>query len=174
MGKLLACFLTAAVICIGAAVYNYIPLWVTWNEKTEELPVNPGLIEGSVTLKNRQVVYVSDEGASWKTSPAWKISDFKIEDIDRDGWCEIIMLSWTRGQYGDYHPVYEQPNKWKYTQRLYIFDLYEDRLQAQWMSSELKPLVRDWQIKDGLLELTDPSGNITAWKWQGRHMEKAE
>ena len=165
MGKLLACLLTAAC---AAYVYSYIPPWVVWNEKTEALPANPGLIEGTVTLKDRQVVYASDDGALWKTDPSWKISDMMIEDIDDDGWCEIVMLSWTRGQYGDYQPVYEKPNRWKYTQRLYIFNLYEDRLQAQWMSSQLKPQVRSWQIKDGLICLTDASGDTTVWKWQGR------
>ncbi len=158
---------TGIFLFVSACAGNGIPGWAVWHSRTEALPPNPGLLEGSLILKDRQLVYTQN-GAEWKTEKEWFVSDFLLDDIDRDGWTEVLMDVWVKGQYGDHHPVWETPQESVYTQRLFVFDIREDHLEPQWMSSEMKPNYKSWDIEDHVIILTDPSGEQSCWKWEGR------
>ena len=158
---------------LTGCAHPVVPDWVIWNEKTESLPVNPGLFEGEITLKDKQLSYQADH-AVWNTDAEWLISDFLIDDIDLDGWPEVLVACWVKGQYGDAHPIWEDPQKKDYTQRLFVFDIKEDHLDAQWMSSEMKPQFRKWEVSDHTLVIEDLQGNASLWKWEGRGFVREE
>ncbi len=155
------------VFLCGCAETAGIPEWVAWREKEETVPENPGLYRGSVKTEGRRLTYLADD-VKWESDPAWLVSDFLIGDIDRDGWPEVLMTAWVKGQYGDQHPIWEDPRDPAYTQRLFVFDLAETGLVPQWMSSQMRPEYQDWELQDTELVLEDLDGRISHWAWQGR------
>ena len=165
-GLILLVFLSG---CMGPSV----PDWVNWTEKTERIPDNPGLFEGTLELKNRCLKYHTDN-TSWQSDGEWLVSDFLIDDIDVDGWPEVLMNAWVKGQYGDQHPIWEKPQESEYTQRLFVFHIREKYLEPQWMSSEMKPQYTAWSIDNHQLYLTYLDGMVSVWVWEGRGFVRTE
>lgn len=178
--KLLLCAAAGIILCIGGWYLLYVngyllPGWIIWQEKEIVIPGNPGHLTGTLVLKNRRILYQRDGETVWQSDPAWKISDMEVCDLDHDGWPEALALSWTQGDYGDYHPIYENPNMFFYTQRFYVFDLEETALKPQFMSSRLRPEAHAWQVSDtGEVSLTDKAGKTTVWVWKSWGMKIKE
>ncbi|MBR2825607.1 MAG: hypothetical protein IKE51_05025 [Solobacterium sp.] len=139
----------------------FLPNWVIWEMNQSDLGNNK-----RIQLANKKLSYYQDDTLLWESEKDWKISKYLITDIDEDDQDEVIMLLWNRGDYGDYHPIWEKPDKINYYEHLYVFNLEDNRLERQWMSSRLLPLIKELEIgKENTLVAKDPEGVPTTWKW---------
>ena len=97
------------------------------------------------------------------------VSDAFCQDIDIDGAPEIILMTWKRGSYDRYKPIWITEDTDEFTQHIFIYDWdsqREDRLDPLWMSSALGIKVRSISIDaKNRIHLTDTDGKETVWEW---------
>lgn len=123
----------------------------------------------------------------WKTSEDWRVEEFIVADLNRDGTREYALLVWRKfapwpidkflphgGRISDFH------NKSGLSAHLILisWDGYEYR--ELWAGSALANPISNIRAIDidgdgyeelialeGEYDATDDTGNITIWRWQG-------
>lgn len=116
------------------------------------------LTDSCVTVSHENVVI-------WESDAEWEVTDFLVADINRDDREELLLLAWKKGSFGEYTPFWEE-NDEEYSQHIFIYRMSEDKMQAVWMSSRLKPQVQSWNMtEDGLIHIVTDSGEDTDWMW---------
>ncbi len=134
---------------------------------TLELSLSPA---GQVTVADpgqKEPLFASD--------PGWRVQDFLVGDLDRDGEAELVLLVWRRGHYGPSHPFWVSRNDYAYSQHLFIYKQVHGTVQPVWMSSTLNPRIRSWSITgDGNLRILTSSGEDTLWAWGSWGIERLD
>lgn len=143
----------------------FLPSYIQWNTKTIEEDCNQdGYIE-TIQLQNKHVT-IQFEQSKYSFDSHWFISDIALKDMDQDGTKELVMLVWNQMNYGDYTPFWEENDTFSFSQHLYLFTIQEDSIHSKWMSSRLRPNIKEWKInEDASLSLLDPDGEWTQWIW---------
>ena len=126
-----------------------------------------GTLELTLTPAGRFVAQTGQGGTALVSDPGWRVWDFLVGDLDRDGAEELLLLVWRRGHYGPSHPFWVKQNDYAYSQHIFIYKKQSDgEVQPVWMSSALTPQVRAWSMTgDGTLRILTPSGEDTLWGW---------
>lgn len=139
----------------------FLPGWIEWETDHITLKNN-----NEIYLENKRIAYQRGNDLLWESPKEWKVSKVLVADIDEDGSDEVMMLLWNRGDYGDYHPIWIKPDKYSYYQHLYVFNITDNQLERQWMSSRLLPQIKKLDLgENNTLIAVDPYDNQTIWKW---------
>lgn len=113
--------------------------------------------------------------AAFVSEPGWRVNDFLVGDLDRDGREELVLLVWRRGHYGPSHPFWVSRNEYAYSQHIFIYRQEEGKVQPVWMSSSLDPRVKSWSMTEqGCLRILTPSGEDTLWGWGSWGLERLD
>ncbi|MCR5735306.1 MAG: hypothetical protein K6G22_11945 [Lachnospiraceae bacterium] len=122
----------AAIFAILIYLYRarYImPLWAPFYDKeSDHLIVNDmqeknGIDEYHIVLKNKNLS-VEDMSLSktYVFEKAYRVEDYIVGDIDRDGKEELIILFMKRGSYGPYRPMWEEKDEKTWSQHIGIYE----------------------------------------------------
>lgn len=137
-----------------------------WQNKTIVCDLDGNGTHEVIKLANRRATVSRDDVLLWKSDDDWKVADVLTADINRDGMEELLVLCWKRGSFGKYLPFWEEENDKEYSQHIFIYQAAEDRIEAVWMSSRLKPQVASWNItEENLLHIVTDKGEDTVWMW---------
>lgn len=172
--------LCACVLTVPAAVTLYLrgfflPSWVQWKEA--EITGDFDLDGKEETMRTaRKSVYLMQGEDEIQLLPGdWLAADLQSGDIDRDGRQEILIIVFSRRNYGDYRPFWEEEDREQFYQHLYIYHYENGKLKPFWMSSRLRPEFRDMLVKeDGMLEMTDTAGEKSVWQWKTWGLERTD
>ncbi len=158
--------ISCTLVLCGAIYLWYAGVWLdNWEHKTLDYDLEKDGTCETIVLKNRTMQVFSQEEIIWESEQQWKISDFLIGDINRDGCDEILMLVWKHGSYGDYTPFWDE-NDNGFSQHIFIFQWIDERLDPIWMSSTLRPQVDSWELTDeNTIRIIIDSGEDTRWIW---------
>lgn len=163
---LLLLFGVAVVLCILIFIVkdNYIPRWVTWNEKATD--------DGRLVLKDKGLTLYDEEGNDiFSTEKTVKVQDFLLTDIDGNENEDIIALVWKRGKYGKYRPFWIDKDERNYSQHIFIYEIKDDEsVRPKWFASETGHFIRRMKIEDEseriiLVEDVDKTNSL--WRWDG-------
>lgn len=158
--------LSGAVLYVLWSGGAFLPGWIVWEEeKTMEIS---GGYEVSLTGKTVHVVYGG--GEIWASPDGVKVQQVLSCDIDRDGGEELILLCWKRGRFGNHKPFWIERDERSWSQHIFVYEYAKDRMVPQWMSSYIGQDVAEMASGGGdasrrWLLLTDPSGEISYWRW---------
>lgn len=137
-----------------------------WHNKTISCDLDGDGDDEVIKLANRQLAVSRNNVTLWKSDENWKVADVLINDINRDGTRELLVLLWKRGSFGEYIPFWEEENDKEYSQHIFIYQAEGDKIEAVWMSSRLKPQVASWDItEENLLHIVTDKGEDTVWMW---------
>lgn len=146
-----------------------------WQDKTVVCDLNGDGSDEVIKLANRHASVSGNGVLLWQSDDDWKVADVLVEDINRDGIKELLVLCWKRGSYGEYIPFWEEKNDREYSQHIFIYQSVEDGLEAVWMSSRLKPQVISWKItEDNLIHIVTDQGEDTVWMWDQWGLERVK
>lgn len=171
-------------IGVGTGIYfvlksqgAYISTFAIWNKYTHTYTI--GSEQVTFTLKKKKLTITdSNNSLLYDTPDGVYVSDAFCQDIDRDGAPEIILMTWKRGSYDKYKPIWITEDTDEFTQHIFIYDWdsqREDRLDPLWMSSALGIKVRSISIdKKNRIHLTDTDGKETVWEWGSWGLVEAE
>lgn len=163
-----------ALVSAGAILYilwgngTFLPRWIEW--KNGEFSDSAGEYEISVSNKAVQIRY--EDTLIWSSPDGVKVQDALSCDIDHDRKDELILLCWKTGRYGAHKPFWVDEDEKNWSQHIFVYEFNEGEIRPKWMSSYIgldaagigengkeAPLCR--------LLLTDLSGKISSWKWDG-------
>lgn len=144
-----------------------------WKNKTVVCDLNSDGTDEVIKLAKRRAAVSRNGVLLWQSDDGWNVEDVLAADINRDGAGELLILLWKRGSYGEYLPFWEQENDKEYSQHIFIYQSVEDRIEALWMSSRLRPQVVSWEItEDNLLHIVTDQEEDTVWVWDQWGLER--
>ena len=172
--KILSIFGIVAILATILYIRGFfLPSYIQWKNINLSMDLNRDGIKEIYQLKNKQAI-IQFENETYEFDREWFISDIKIDDIDQDGVKELLMLVWNRTNYGDYSPFWDTNDTLHFSQHLYVFTIQNDSIHSKWMSSSLRPIIKNWEIRNHELVLTDPDDETTVWKWIDFGFERIE
>lgn len=144
-----------------------------WQNKTIVCDLNGDGTDEVVKLAKRRAAVSRDGVCLWQSDDSWNVENVLVADINGDGVKELLVLLWKRGSYGKYLPFWEEENDKEYSQHIFIYQSVENRIEALWMSSRLKPQVVSWEItEDNLLHIATDKEEDTVWMWDQWGLER--
>lgn len=153
----------------------FLPSWITWKDQRVSEDFDQDGRKETVLLKKNHLILKRGEKDLSETPDRWKISEMYTGDIDDDGIVEILVLAWRHGDYGAYHPDWVKHDTIRWSEHLYIFEIKDDQIKAQWMSSKLNPQIQKLKVnQDGSFTCTSPEQKKSVWKWQGYGVYRAD
>lgn len=167
LGAICAGLLAAALWWNGAFLCG-------WQRKTLQADLDgDGSLE-ELRLSGQRLSVVGKDALLWRTEAGWRVQDFLVGDVDRDGDPELLLLVWKRGSYGDSHPFWEEAADWRFSQHIFIYRWRDGEMQALWMSSRLRPEVERWDLEGGRIRIRTPEGLDTLWGWRSWGLERLD
>lgn len=170
--------IVVTIIAIIFAIVIFIFMWKDglfldkWEKKIVSYDLDGDKIIETISLNNRKMTVMHNNEVVWESQKEWKVVDFLIGDINRDEAQEILLLVWKRGNYGEYTPFWDE-NDDEFTQHIFIFQWKDNRLDPIWMSSKLKPQVKEWSLTDeNLINILTEAGEETVWMWRSWGLER--
>lgn len=163
-----------AVKRISAAAVMVILIVLLWNGtfakrqsgKDVICDINGDGQEERISLTENHVRVSRQEAVLWQSDEEWEVTDFLVADIDGDDTVELLLLLWKKGSFGEYTPFWIEDDGQTVTQHIFIYRMDEDKMKAVWMSSQLKPQVRSWDLaKENRIHIITDSGEDTIWMW---------
>ena len=172
IGKKHIAILAAVITIITALVllwWNcaFLPAWVKWDS------VSTDFGDGYIELRNRKLlIYDENEDEPvWHSPSDMAVQSLLINDIDRDGEEELLLLVWKHGSYGEHKPFWVKSNDIALKQHIFIYkyDKSRDmRLRPVWMSSELGYEVSSVALGQAdTVIVTDRNSSSRVWRWEG-------
>ena len=73
----------------------------------------------------------------WKGGEGWLVQDCLLADLDQKPGPELVLLLWKHGSYGNHLPFWVKANDIGWSQHIFIYSIWENRLKPIWMSSGL-------------------------------------
>ena len=159
---LLAVAVTVAVCC----GYIMPPAYSAPHDKTvsdAEVEINEKGRSITVSVRGEEV---------WSLPGEVLAQDFLYDDIDRDGSKDLLVLCWKRGRYGSHRPTWVKRDEIKWSQHIFIYEVKEQRVRPKWMASDIGIKAASWDITNGILSITDTSGDVSKWGWIHWGLEK--
>ena len=171
----------AVALCTVGYCGKPVPSWVSWQEK--EVEVNEGLsgvaslkkgqpedLAMTFVLKGKRLRLFDDRGSVlWESDSSYKVQDFLLADLDRNGDKELIALLWKRGKYGTSRPFWVTEDETDYSQHLFLYDIEEGgKLQSKWFTSDVGTPIRRMKMLERtpdilLTETVEGVNNL--WRW---------
>lgn len=178
MGDAIIRRLLAALYLLTICALGLVLLWyrgtflAPWQGKTGQW----GTLELTLSPAGRFAATNPEQQASaFASEPGWRVQDFLVGDLDRDGAAELLLLLWRRGHYGPSRPFWVSQNDYAYSQHLFIYKQKGNTVQPVWMSSSLNPRIRSWSMTgQGNLEILTSAGEDTLWGWGSWGIERLD
>ena len=127
-----------------------------------------------LTLKHRQLTLQAEDNPKqiyFTTDNDWFVQDVLVDDINRDGIEELVMLLYKHGSFGKHLPLWKKHNDISLGQHLFIYqwdDTRQNRLRALWMSSELEEeIISMHHGKNHGVLLENSRGEGKLWYYKG-------
>lgn len=186
--------ITAALICIGAAIYiiaHYeaaFPKWAAWESGTFYDQSGQYLIE----LRRKSISIIYNDSVTWSSPDEIKVQQALSRDIDNDGDDELILLCWKKERFGSSKPFWIDEDEKEWSQHIFVYEYGYDieskieagglspgdtisaavpgKIRPKWMSSYIGQDVAKISVSDSKsapcrLLLTAPDGNVSDWVW---------
>lgn len=162
----------AVVLLFAAGIIGFI-FFLMWNRyctvrqyvNSMNCDLNGDGTEEAIRLADSRITVSCEEEVIWESDSEWAVTDFLVADINRDDRQELLLLLWKNGSFGEYTPFWKE-NDEEYSQHIFIYRMSEDKIQAVWMSSRLKPQVQSWNMtEDNLIHIVTADGEDTSWLW---------
>lgn len=175
-GKNILIILGCAVIIMGSVILFLCAGYLgdKRGQKTIFCDINQDGTDEKITLCDQKITITEDDNLLWESQEEWEVTDFLISDINKDGWEEILILLWKQGNYGEYTPFWEE-NDDEFSQHIFIYQWKEQRLKPLWMSSGLKPRIKEWSMmEDGRIHIITDKDEDTMWIWGNWGLERVK
>lgn len=161
---LVVCLILGGVVgalAMLSAPNNNVPSWVTWDHN------DVACDDLLATLESKKVSVQDKGGTTVATSPdEWLVQKMGAGDVDRDGRCELVLLSWREGSFGNSRPFWNEGTDDEWTQHVFIVRPEDGQLAPVWMSSKLGMEVTDLVVNDSAqILLTHRDSTQTLWEW---------
>ena len=147
-------------------------------KKTEICDMNHDETDEIITLCNQRLSIMENANLLWESQEEWKVTDFLITDINRDGFYELLILLWKKGNFGEYAPFWEENSMDdELSQHIFIYQWSEQekRIKPLWMSSGLKPQIQSWNLtEDGKIHILTDKKEDTLWRWREWGLERVQ
>ena len=190
--------LTVAAVILSAAWHKgaFLPAWIEWKAKTEKIEAWDGgygtgnegaassenktdgknkVLALEINLTNKQISAVWGKDEVWISSDDVLVQDFLMEDIDHDGYAELMLLCWKIGKYGNIVPKFGDGEEYTWSQHIYIYDLRDGGVHAIWMASDIGMDVLTWEFgEESRLKITETNGDVSYWDWLSWGLERVE
>lgn len=154
--------LAAAICCIYASKSPYFR--VKWQDKS--FTSKQGLF---LELKAKRVTLKASDGSPiWHSEKKLRVQDAFIEDVDRNGDEELVLLVWKRGKYGKHRPFWVKSDEIWLSQHIFIYDITEDGIKQKWFASDIGRIVTRMKVvseENAFFLVEDESGDNTLWRW---------
>lgn len=140
-------------------------------------------------LKNGTLKVQLDQEQIWASDPAWRVTDFALEDVTNDGKSDLSMSVWKAGNFGVAKPFWVEENDMSVKNHFFVFNLLKGKMEAVWQSSNLDEPNCSFAVKDidgdGKNELLTVEGDYAdapkcikrkkgVWKWNGWGFSREE
>ncbi len=146
----------------------FLPSWIAWKQEDITEDFDQDGRNETIVLDHRRLTLKRGSEVLYETPSRWKISAMYAGNIDEDDNIEILVLAWRHGNYGDYRPNWVKHDTIAWSERLYIFEVKDDKIQPQWMSSRQPEYIQSLKLnKDKTFTCISPEGKKSVWKWQG-------
>lgn len=146
----------------------FLPSWINWKETEVTEDFDQDGKPETLTLQKKRLILKRDGKTLYETPERWKIVSISIGDIDQDNVKEILALAWRHGDYGAYRPNWVKHDTIQWREHLYIFEVKDNQIKAQWMSSKLNPQIKSLRLnKDGSFTCVSPENQKSVWQWHG-------
>lgn len=122
--------------------------------------------------EGRKISVYRQDRLIWELPHEVRAQDFLIEDIDRDGRQDLLILCWRRGRYGKQRPTWVKKDEINWSQHIFVYDLKDDAVVPKWMASDIGVHAASMKYADDELVITDTDGVVTGWKWISWGFEK--
>lgn len=173
------------LLCVLGGSGDILPRWIEW--KRGAFWDTSGRYE--IILRRRTVEVICDNSVIWKTPNEIKVQDAMFGDIDGDGSDELILLCWKVGRFGSSRPFWVEEDEKVWSQHIFVYSCYEDKIKPKWMSSYIGVDVEEIVLSERTerltgsivtdsaawdswgrtsrqrLLLTDSDGNMSSWVW---------
>ncbi len=198
-GRIIGLLLSVALVT-GTAYLLYsrgafLPAWIEWesgcgsyamgNENAfialEKKALQVNLVNEMIRSENqtgsaRTGSHLSAQSAKqigaeiWKSEPGYKVSAYRIGDVDHDGENELVLLFWRRGSFKKHLPFWIDKNDNEWSQHIGVYNWKEDypyRLDPAWVSSKLGINIKNIELDgDGVVNVVSAEGEETRWYWR--------
>ncbi len=142
-----------------------------YSKPVQDKSIDDGAGHTAVQTGTRLTVFKEEE-AIWELPSGIRAQDFFIEDIDRDGRRDLLVLCWKRGRYGRQRPTWVKHDEIKWSQHIYVYDITGDKVTPKWMASDIGVHAASMQCEKDRLYITDTKGSVTEWRWVSWGFEK--
>lgn len=161
---LVVCLVLGGVVgalTLWNASQDNVPSWVEWDEKSAECD---DLLS---RLESRKIFVHDKSGVEVAASPdEWLVQGMEACDVDHDGACELVLLSWRKGSFGNSRPFWDKSTDDAWTQHVFIVRPEEGQLTPVWMSSKLGMEIVSLEANESAqILLTHRDGTQTLWEW---------
>lgn len=147
---------------------HFLPGWIDWKNESITDDFDQDGKKETIVLDKRHLILKRNDQVLYETPSRWKISSMYAGNIDEDDNIEILVLAWRHGNYGDHRPNWVKHDTIAWSERLYIFEVKNDKIQPQWMSSRQPEYIQSLKLnKDKTFTCISPEGKESVWKWQG-------
>ncbi|MCR5107853.1 MAG: hypothetical protein K6B28_06785 [Lachnospiraceae bacterium] len=129
--KIWLLIVSVAIFAVLVILYSkryIIPFWADFMEKTDKKDI--GRICYDIILKDKRLRIRNEEGSEYVSDEEYKVSDYLISDIDKDGKEELIVLFWKRGSYGPYRPFWVEEDENNYSQHIGVYEFGFDNSEV--------------------------------------------
>ena len=125
-----------------------------------------------VEQKGRRITVRRGGKVLWELQKTVFSQDFFLDDLDRDGKSELVVLCWKRGRFGKRRPFWVTEDEKTWSQHIFIYEINDAGVRPKWMASDIGISVAAFDHADGVIYITDTKGNVTDWIWGSWGLEK--
>lgn len=90
-----------------------------------------------IILEDGQIVISQKMREIFKSDPAFDVKEFLIGDFDNDGFDDLVLYLWKKGNYGEALPFWEEENDDSYKFHLFLYTFKDGEMKSRWNSSNL-------------------------------------
>lgn len=122
--------------------------------------------------EGRSITVFCEDETVWELPSDVLAQDYFVEDIDRDGRRDLVILCWKRGRYGKQRPTWVKSDEISWSQHIFVYNIRNDGITPKWMASDIGVHAASMEYFDDVLSITDTDGNLTRWMWVSWGFEK--
>ncbi|MBQ7260059.1 MAG: hypothetical protein IJR19_01755, partial [Lachnospiraceae bacterium] len=167
--------LLTGVLYLLYSLGAFLPSWVEWESTSGSYLM--GSEAADIVLEKKELhVFLNKEsglGAEemiWSSERGYKVSAYRVGDVDHDGENELVILFWRRGSFKKHLPFWIEKNDNEWSQHIGVYNWKEDypyRLDPAWVSSKLGINIKNIELDgDGVVNVVSAEGEETRWYWR--------